>query len=402
MTLARKRLLFVVVGVLVAALVAFLVWKRLAKDDTAPPRPAQVTIATAVARSVPLTRTVEGVADVLAAEAVTITAENGARIAEIGFTEGAEVARGAVLVRLDAAQERADLATREAEAAEGRGRLARLQRLVAEGAVARGEVADLARTVQAADARIASQRTLVDDTVIRAPFAGTVGLRQVSVGAFVQPGTELVTLDRLDRVKLRFNLPEAAIGRVRVGSAVTVRSPAFPDRVFTGRIAAFAGRLDPGLRTLTAEAQLPNPGRLLRPGMLGNVTVDSATVNAVVIPPVALQVRGPTHFVYRIVEGCAVRAEVEIGERKPGGVEVLKGLQAGAVIATEGFDNLSSGTPVRDKRDAAKGPRPPPGQSGGKDGKPAPPSDEQKARDAQLKARCQQVAAAATRSARGR
>lgn len=386
------------VVVLVVLAIGYLAYQRLSADEEkGGGRPAEVTVGTAPARGITLTRTIEGVGDILAAEAVTITAEAAGRVAAIGFAEGANVPQGAVLVRLDAEQESADVATRQAEAAELSGRLGRLQRLVNEGAVPRGDVADLGRNVEAANARIAAARTLLEDTVIRAPFSGTVGLRQVSVGAFVQPGTELVTLDKLDTVKLRFNIPESALGRVRVGSAIEVRSPAFGEQIFRGRVTAFAGRLDPSLRTLTVEARLPNPGRLLRPGMLGNVTVSTETVPAVIIPPIALQVRGATHFVYRIDRGCAVREEVRVGQREPDGVEILDGLRPGDLVATEGFDNLSSGTPVIDKRVAMQRAR---ADGGGEKGKSkggeksAEKSDEQKEREAQLKKRCMAIARA--------
>lgn len=396
-----SKTIWIGVALLAAMGLAYLVYKRLTAEEGGGPgggRPAEVVVSTVAARPVTLTRSIEGVGDVLAAEAVTVTAEAAGRVAQIAFAEGANVGRGAVLVRLDAEQENAEVATRTAEAAELTGRLARLQRLVGEGAIPRGDVADLGRNVEAANARIASARTVVEDTVIRAPFAGTVGLRQVSVGAFVQPGAELVTLDRIDTVKLRFAVPESALGRVQVGSSVEVRSPAFPDDVFRGRVTAFASRLDPSLRTLTAEAQLPNPGRRLRPGMLGNVTVSTETVQAVVIPALALQVRGPTQFVYRIVDGCAVRSEVTIGQRDTGGMEILTGLRAGELVATEGFDNLSSGTPVIDKREAASrarggaGGKPGGGEKGAKGKGPPEKTDAAKKREDELKARCRRVA----------
>lgn len=395
----RTKTLLLVITLVVAAGLAWLVYRRMSdgSEERGGGRPAEVTVTVAPARAITLTRSIEGVGDILATDAVVVTSEAAGRVSEIRFREGEEVPEGAVLVTLDAAQEDAEVATRQAEAAELRGRLQRLQRLVGEGAVSRGSVTDLRRTLQAAEARTAAARTVAEDTVIRAPFPGTLGLRQVSVGAFVQPGAELVTLDRIDTVKLRFTIPENALGRVRVGSPIEVRSPAFGDQVFRGRVAAFAGRLDPSLRTLTAEARLPNLQRLLRPGMLADVTVSTETVPAVVIPPVALQVRGPTHFVYEILQGCAVRREVQVGQREPDGVEVLRGLAPGAVVAADGFDALSSGTPVIDKRQAQqrarRGDPKAAGKAKGEKGKAK--SEEDVEREAALKRRCQQVAARA-------
>ena len=349
--------------------------------------PREITVRTALAEPRTITRTVEGVADVLADEAVTITAEAPGRIVAIAFTQGQRVRRGDVLVRLDADQESADVAARLAEAAELRRRLERFGRLAAEGALPRGQVEDLEAQLRAAEARTASSRTILQDTVIRAPFSGTIGLREVSPGALVQPGAELVTLDAIDTVKLRFTVPENVIGRVRLGARVTAESPAHPGETFTGRIRSFDSRLDPAQRSLAIEARVPNPRGLLRPGMLANVTVGAETLSALTVPPIAVQVRGATHFVYRIEQGCARRVEVDIGQREPEWIEITRGLSQRDRVAVEGLQQLSDGSPVRERR-PGQPPRPEDGAGGGPRAGGEPDEAAAKKKSDELAARC--------------
>lgn len=368
----RKRLWIAAGVVLVVAVGAVVLLRRgggeAEEGGGGADRPTPVVTARAQQSSV--TRSIEGVADVEAAEAVTITAEAAGRIVSIHFREGQRVARGAVLVRLESDQEAADVGSLQAEAAELRGRLARLDGLAREGAVPRGTVDDLRRQLQAAEARAASARTVLNDTVIRAPFSGVVGLREVSPGALVQPGAELVTLDNLDSVKVRFTLPEQALARVRIGSPVQASTPAYPEQSFAGQITAFDSRLNPEQRTLGVQAVLPNPGGRLRPGMLANVRVDAETApNAVTVPPLAVQVRGAVQFVYRVVDGCAQRAEVTVGQRDPERIEITRGLKAGEAVVVEGFAELSTGSPVVERSAQQRQQQGDDGEDGGKSDK---------------------------------
>lgn len=322
-----------------------------------------VAVVTAPAEATRIVRTIESVGNVEASQSVVITAEAPARVSAILFEEGQVVESGVPLVRLRADQERADVAALQAEAAELRGRLGRLEGLAREGAVARGRVVDLRRQLAAAEARIASARSQLAETVIRAPFTGRVGLRELSLGALVQPGTELVTLDGTAEVDLRFNIGERDLGRVQVGSKVEVTTPAYPDRRFEGAVASLDSRLNTAQRSLQAKARLPNADGLLRPGMLGHVEIAVETVeDAITVPPMAVQVRGNTQFVYRIVQGCAQRVEVVAGQRQPERLEILEGLRPGDRVAVEGLQFLSTATPVVEKKPHRPG--------GGEAGKP--------------------------------
>jgi len=337
-------------------------------------------VAVAPVETAEVTRTIEGVADVTAWEAVVLTAKSAGRVAEVLFDQGQRVRRGEALVRLDAEQEAAEVAALRAAADELRGQLRRRSVLAAEGALPRGDVEDLRRQVAAADARTAAARAVFQDTVVRAPFDGIVGLRDLSPGALVQPGDEIATLDNIDSVRLRFTVPEGDIGRLRIGAPVEARSTAYPDRVFRGRLTSFDSRLDPDQRTLAVEARVPNPDGLLRPGMLANVRVNAETNgDAMVVPPLAVQVRGSTQFVYRVVDGCSERVEVTVGQREPGRIEILRGLRPGDRVVVEGVQQLSGGEAVQVKgeRPAAPADAEEGAAKGDQGGQPRCPADRQ-------------------------
>lgn len=379
----------------IAGLMVFLLWPDNGDDDVqdAPP-PAPVVLMRV--EGAPLSRTIEAIANVQSAESVIVTAETSGRIAAILFREGQRVRRGQPLVRLVNDQQAADLAAARAEAAELRQRLERQRRLVAEGAIPRGQVDDLARQVQAAEARANSLRVILDNTTVRAPFAGVIGLRAISPGAFVNPGDELAAIEDDSSVRLRFTVPEAQLRSIRVGASVEARTPSIADRSFRAQVTSIDTRVGSGQRTLEAEARLPNPDGLWRAGMLADIRIAVETVSgALRVPPLAVQVRGPVQFLFRAVQGCAERVEVETGERGSDRLEILSGLSSGDLLVVEGFEDLSSGDPVRairpDGGRSGKGDEEAGGASGDGDngeGDDAEPTEQELKANAQARDRC--------------
>lgn len=346
---ATRRWLWVVLALVVVVLVILLIRSRSSAEDDGGSGPQEAaSVVLARVSGAELTRTIEAVANVEAAESVSVTAEASGRVVTVLFTEGERVGRGQPLFRLESDQEQADLSAALADAAQLRQRLGRQQRLLADGAIARGAVEDLQRELQAAEARAASLRTIVEDTVVRAPFSGTIGLRRVSPGALVQPGDELVTLDDARSVRLRFTIPEAQLAQVRPGAEVEATSPAIPDRRFAGTVTGFDSRLGAGQRTLQGQALLPNGDGQWRPGMLADLRIATETVpQAVTVPPIAVQVRGDVQFVIRAVDGCAQRVDVKTGQRERDRLEIVSGLRAGDSVVVEGFQDLATGDPIK-------------------------------------------------------
>lgn len=309
------------------------------------PPPAVVLARAETAR---LTRTLEALGTARAAESVTLTSKVAGRVVAIEFSQGATVRKGDVLVRLDGREIEAEVEALQAQAAETRQGLERAEYLLSRGSGARAPVEDARRRLQGEEARIDAGRRRLEDTVIRAPFEGRVGLRDISVGALIEPGTEIATLDTVTPMTVRFTVPEQNLGEVRIGAEVEAGASAFPDQRFTGKVQAIGSRVDPALRTIEIDALIDNAGGRLRPGMLMTVTLATKAVpDAVVVPPLAVQVRGEQHFVYRVVEGRAERAVVRIGQREPERVQIEEGLKAGDEVIVGGVQSVNEGQPVR-------------------------------------------------------
>ena len=183
--------------------------------------------------------------------------------------------------------------------------------------------------------------------MIRAPFAGVLGIRQVSPGALVTPGTAIATLDDVSRVFVDFPVPETELAGVAPGQALSGSAGAYAGRTFDGTVATVSARLDAGSRSATVRGDFPNPERMLRPGMLVEVTVARDTRQALVVPEIAVQQIGSETFVWRVkADDTVEKADVEVGGRIPGKVMLKGGVEAGQRIVTEGVGKLQPGAKV--------------------------------------------------------
>jgi membrane fusion protein (multidrug efflux system) len=330
----------------IAAGAGWWVWGG-ASPPPAPPERPPARIVTAHAETARLVREIRAIGSVVATSSVLLAAEITGRVVDLPFEEGSLVAQGQPLVLLDPGPIEADARAAEAQAAEIAQQVERSSQLAARGFSPRGDLEDARRQLDAARARAAAARARLEQTRIVAPFTGRVGLREVSIGALVQPGTPLVPLDAVDPINLRFAVPEQEAARIEPGAAVRASSASFPGRRFEGEVRVLATRVDPALRTVTIEARLPNPDGALKPGMLLDVAVAAEVVEeAVTVPARAVQLRGPNHFVF-VVEGeRARRVPVTIGQRMPERIEIRDGLDPGAQVVVEGVQGLEDGSRV--------------------------------------------------------
>ncbi|MGK9230594.1 efflux RND transporter periplasmic adaptor subunit [Inquilinus limosus] len=309
--------------------------------------PASVPVLLAPVRIGTVTEAADAVGTTRAREAVTITAKTSGIVDKIEFEDGQTVAAGAPLVRLDSAELEATVSSAEAELRNARLALDRAEALSKSRNVPQAQVDTLRADLEVKTAAVAAQKARLAERVIVAPFAGTLGIRQVSLGALVSPGTAIVTLDDLSRVKVDFNLPEVLLPRLAPGVALEVHSDAYPDRAFTATITSVDTRIDPATRSVTTVAEIDNRDRLLRPGMFMMVRVQLSTdPKALLVPEQALVPQGARQFVYVVVDGRAVRREVTLGTRLRGAVQILSGLAAGEAVVVEGTQRLRDGLPV--------------------------------------------------------
>jgi membrane fusion protein (multidrug efflux system) len=306
-----------------------------------------VPVVVEVVREQAWTDALRALGTVHAREAVTVTAKVSETVQQVHFESGQEVARGAPLVTLSGQQQQASLASAEAALKEAEQLYQRQAQLASQQLVARASLDAQRATRDAARAQVAQIRANLSDRVIRAPFAGVLGLRQVSPGALVTPGTAIATLDDVSRVFVDFPVPETELAAVAPGQALSGRAGAYPGQAFDGTVATIAARLDASSRAATVRGDFPNPRGLLKPGMLVDVTLARGSRQALVVPEIAVQQIGSETFVWRVkADDTVEKANVEVGGRIPGSAMLASGVEAGQRIVVEGVGKLQAGAKV--------------------------------------------------------
>jgi membrane fusion protein (multidrug efflux system) len=302
---------------------------------------------------------VTAVGTLLAADSVVIRPEIAGRVVGLHFQEGQAVAKGAKLVTLDPAEYRAQLAGTAADARTETMRYERAKELLEKNFISK-EALDVAQgNMERALAKRQQDEVLLSKTTILAPFSGIVGLRQVSPGAYVRAGDDIVRLENVSAVKLDFRVPEAYLSKLKPSQEVTIKTDAFPNDSFKGRIFALEPGVDEKTRTVLARALVPNPQNKLRAGMFARVNVLLETrAHSILVPEQAIWPQGRDAFVYRVVDGKAMLTKIELGVRRPGEVEVVKGLSAEDMVVTDGQMKLKDGAPVTVMPTAAPAPTP--------------------------------------------
>lgn len=305
-----------------------------------------VAVVTTAVASKPLAVRVEALGTARANEAIEVTSRAARVVTALRFTEGQQVRRNQVLVELESTQDRADLAAAEAALAESRSAFTRSRDLFTQQALSQAQLEQIEATLKANEARVAAAAARVADTVIRAPFAGTVGLRRVSLGALVNPGTVITTLDDTATMKLDFDVPEVFLAVLQAGLAVEAASAAWPGTSFAGTVETVDSRVDPVSRSVRVRARLPNTDGRLRPGMFLTVRVSREPRPGLVVPEQAVIPERGDLFVYVVAGGQVERRTVALGRRSPGEVEVLEGLAAGERVIVEGTQKVRPGVAV--------------------------------------------------------
>ena len=288
-------------------------------------------------KSEPLQAGLTAVGTLRADEAVVMRPEVSGRIVTLHFQDGQRVKAGEPLVSLDASVARADLLEAQANLENARRANERATDLGGRQLLSRSDVDSARAQLGVSEARVASARAQLGKTSITAPFAGVLGLREVSVGEVVSPGQALVNLVRLDPMEVDFSVPESALGRVAPGQPLSLGVDAFPGEAFTGTVTAIDPVIDPNSRSARVRAHVPNPDYRLRPGLFARLQLGSAEAGeALFIPESALLQEGDTRYVYVVREGKAARANIRTGARVPGRIAVVEGLQEGDVVITAG------------------------------------------------------------------
>ncbi|MGE5154193.1 MAG: efflux RND transporter periplasmic adaptor subunit [Bdellovibrio bacteriovorus] len=307
-----------------------------------PPPPAPV-IAVAVSEA-PFADPVEALGTLKARESIALTAKVTEIVSAIHFEDGQRVKQGELLAELSHMEEQALVAEGRARLAEAERQYERVESLAGQRSAAESLLDERRRDLDAARALLAALESRLADRLITAPFAGVLGLRNVSLGALVEPGDLIATLDDTSTLRLDFTVPSLFLADLRPGLAIRARAGEYPDQVFEGEVSALDSRVDPVTRSIQVRALIPNPDGRLKPGLLMTVELLRNPRQALVVPESALLAQGRDHFVIRVGEGeVAERVQVRLGTRRPGEAEVLAGVAAGDRVVTHGGDKVRPG-----------------------------------------------------------
>jgi membrane fusion protein, multidrug efflux system len=319
----------------------------------AAPGAMAVPVETALVQVGPIQRRLTAVGSLRSNESVIIRPEVAGRIAEIRFDEGERVTKGQPLVVLDDTIYRAEVEEAQASLELSQANHDRAIDLLKRGAgttKARDEALAELRQDQAA---LELAKARLDKTMIKAPFDGVVGLREISIGDFVNVGEDMVNLEQIDPLKADFRVAEVYLGAVRRGQRIELGADAFPGETFTGEVYAINPLIDESGRSIVLRARLPNPDDRLRPGLFVRVTlVLNERNDAIQVPEQALVPQGQDQFVFRVVDGKAALTKVTAGIRRDGMVEITAGLGPEDEVVTAGQLKIRDGAPVKPLADA--------------------------------------------------
>lgn len=288
----------------------------------------------------------EAIGTARAQNSVDIVSEVDGRVVEIHFNEGQRVQQGDILVSLDQRQARADVSVAEARLDDARAKYRRAQSLQKSNSVSAAEVDELSAGLAVGRANLELARTRLDNLTVVAPFDGVLGLKEVSVGAWLNAGELITTLDSISHMLVRFQVPQRYTAELRPGQAVAVATEGRAPVRLSGEVTELGSRIDPLNRTLTVQSQVPNPGGSVRPGQFLNVALTLETRTGLLIPEQAVLTRGRENFVYILDDGRAKRVVLALGSRQAGKVEVLQGLTLEDRVVVNGQEGLASGDPV--------------------------------------------------------
>lgn len=280
-------------------------------------------------------------------EAVKVAPEISGRIAEISFTEGRAVKKGDTLVKLDSSLITAEVRDADARLKLAEANLDRARTLAKSGNATERSRDEAVSAFEIGKAALELAKARLDKHTVRAPFDGIAGVRSVSVGAYVTAGTSIVNLEKLDRMKLDFKLPQLYLERVAPGQKVEIEVDALAGRRYPGQVYAIDPLVDVDGRAIRLRARLDNSNGELRPGLFARVVLKGLTEReVVVVPESAIVPRGGETFVFKVESGKAVERRVRLGERRSPEVEILEGLEGDATIVIAGQQQLKNGAAV--------------------------------------------------------
>ncbi len=332
--------------IILASLICTVASNGVAQQDAPPPVPVYV----APVISSQFVDTVEALGTLKANENVALAATVTELVTAVNFADGQRVLKGDVLVQMNDSEELALLAEEQSRVDEAQRQVDRFEPLISRGSVSELTYDQSIGTLSAAKARLRAVESRIAQRKILAPFDGVVGLRNTSVGALLQPGVMVTTIDDDSVMNLDFAVPEVFLQTLQPGLKISATTDAYPDKTYIGEVASVESRIDPVTRSIVVRARIENTDLTLKPGLLMRVVLQKNPRQAVVIPEEGIIADGRRSFVFVAVlkdgQTIAQKRQVQLGSRRAGEVEILSGISVGEQVVTHGTLLARDGAPV--------------------------------------------------------
>jgi membrane fusion protein (multidrug efflux system) len=315
------------------------------------PRGGETIVVTQPAKMITFVDDVESIGTTRANESISITSKVTDLVQKVNFDDGMYATAGQILVELTNSEETAQLAEAQAAVDESTRQFDRMKNMIDQRLASETQLDIEQARMQTAQARFEAIVARLDERLIRAPFSGVLGFRQVSPGSLLTINTVVTTLDDISVIKLDFSVPENFLSALKPGMEINAKSGAYENEVFVGRVETINSRVDPVTRTVTVRALLKNDDRRLRPGMLLTVSLIRSRKEVLAVPEESVIPVQAKQYVYVVADGVANRVEITTGRIQPGLIEVLGGISAGQQVVTQGAMKLRPGSKVIIKAD---------------------------------------------------
>lgn len=350
----KKSLILLPIILLFAVIASFSSFTQAKRPgDKSARAPRVVPVVTGVVDQHMLSQRIALIGKLAADRSVFIAPEVLGKIKAINITANQEITAGQLLIQLEDAKPQANVAEAKAYLFDEERKLKEFQKLISQSAITQTEIDAQKASVDIAKARLAGAQAELDFHYIKAPFSGTAGLLDFSLGKMVTAGSELLSLDDLSSMRLDLQVPENYLPMLSVGMTVTATNRAWPDDIFTGELVAIDPRINPETLNLKVrisfENQSHNQGHKLKPGMLMSASLGFPAISEPVIPVQAIEYSGTKRFVYVVgADNLAKRTQVTLGARIQDEVLITEGVDVGERIVVQGLVNMRDGLKVND------------------------------------------------------
>lgn len=312
---------------------------QVTQANMAPPKTA-VTVLKAYRQ--PIYDSAHALGTTMANESVDITATVTKKIQTISFNAGDRVSQGDIIAVLEHEQEQIELARAQQQLAEHQRELSRLSKLLLQQATSQRTVDERKTQVALAKETIRQIQSKIQDHIIRAPFAGVLGMRDLSVGALVRPGDVIATLDDINTIKIDFEMPATFLAELKSGDTIRAHNATFNSNTFKGHVSHVDTRVDPATRSVKVRAVIDNNTQQLKPGLLMQITLLKNQRQSLVVAEESIIQRQKDNFLLLVDPETFKVSEqkVELGTRLPGIAEVTRGINAGDLVITRGIQKV--------------------------------------------------------------